>query len=124
MKHLKVLSLLAALAFAGVLFAAQGSVSAEEPKDGIALEASKGTVTFNHSKHKGNAECKTCHHKEKDGKSEVACRTCHGKEKQGDAIKSKKAFHDKCKGCHKDAIKKDPALKDKAPTKCKECHKK
>lgn len=124
MKHHKVLSLLAALAFAGVLFAAQGSASAEEPKDGITIESSKGNVTFNHSKHKGAGDCKSCHHKEKDGKTDVSCRTCHGKEKQGDAVKAKKAFHKQCQKCHKAAVKKDPTLKGKIPTKCKECHKK
>ena len=122
MKQLKGLSLLAALAFIGVVFAAQGSVLADAPKDGLGLKASKGAVTFNHSKHA--EECKTCHHKEKDGKTEVKCGECHKEKKEGDAVKAKKAFHDKCKGCHKDAVKKDPALDGKAPTKCKDCHKK
>ena len=74
----------------------------------IKLPASMGEITFNHAEHQGRiADCKTCHH-EGEG---TACRSCHGT--KPDVPKAKKAFHDKCKGCHKE---------QNGPTKCKQCH--
>ena len=81
--------------------------------------------------------CASCHHVYKDGKNvwkegdEVQkCDACHTCVKTGKALKDaspeeKKlslynAFHDNCKGCHKDYNTKNNT-KD-APTKCTDCH--
>jgi hypothetical protein len=107
------LVLVAAVFAFGSVVTAKGP-SQGDPKDPIVLKAKKGDVSFSHAKHK-SASCKKCHHKAKDGKTEISCHTCHTK-KKGDAPTAKKAFHGSCKGCHK---------KDKkGPTGCKGCHKK
>lgn len=75
----------------------------------VKLEASMGTVTFQHAAHQGRvADCKTCHH---NGVDAGACTSCHGV--KADAPKAKKVFHKLCKSCHK---------KQSGPTKCKQCH--
>ena len=120
-----ILTLVAAVAFLGLAVVAyQATALADAPKDGITWTG-KGTVSFDHNKHKADA-CKTCHHKEKDGKKHVKCLACHKKKKdtvEGDPIPSKKAFHKQCKGCHKKVVKKDETKKGVVPVKCKECHK-
>ncbi|HKJ05593.1 MAG TPA: cytochrome c3 family protein [Geopsychrobacteraceae bacterium] len=68
-----------------------------------------GTVAFPHAAHQAKVtDCTSCHH---SGTDSPKCTTCHGVDSA--APKAKKAFHDQCKGCHKDMG---------GPTKCKECH--
>ena len=75
----------------------------------------KPAVTFNHEMHSKKFKCNTCHHKW-NGKGEPqSCFKCHGC-KKGEAPKAIKAFHKRCKGCHKE--------KHAGPTRCNQCHKK
>lgn len=105
MKKLVILLVVVGFVAGTALFAAANNGPAE-----IKLEASMGTVTFNHAAHQAKvSDCKTCHHK---GVEAGACRSCHDGTK---APKAKDAFHKRCKGCHKE---------QNGPTKCKECHKK
>jgi hypothetical protein len=77
----------------------------------VEFENKYGKVTFEHPKH-GDLKCQDCHHNLNEGEeSPQACRECH---KEGADITAKKAFHDKCKACHKEM--------GKGPAKCKECH--
>jgi len=91
--------------------------------------------TFAHKKHavERNIACEQCHHVYEDGKNvwqkcqEVQkCGECHTDSKTGKALREAseeekklslyKAFHDQCRGCHKE--------QEKGPVKCTECHKK
>ena len=106
MKKLVILLVVAGFVAGTALFAVANNGPAE-----VKLEASMGTVTFNHAAHQAKvADCKTCHHK---GVEAGKCTGCHGVDAA--APKAKDAFHTKCKGCHKE---------QNGPTKCKECHKK
>lgn len=69
-----------------------------------------GTVTFNHTKHQSRADCVSCHHTG----TNTQCKSCHGVEENTPT--AKKAFHNQCKGCHKE--------RKLGPKSCKECHKK
>ncbi len=76
---------------------------------------SKSVKNFPHHEHQAKTgDCKTCHHKSKDGETPRACKTCHHA-KKGDAPAIKNAYHKRCKGCHK--------KEKKGPTKCNGCHK-
>jgi hypothetical protein len=92
-----------------IVFAASMLVlAADKGPAEIKLPASMGEVTFKHAEHQTRvADCVTCHHKG----DETACRSCHGVKPEAPVAKN--AFHDKCKGCHKE---------QNGPTKCKECH--
>ena len=85
-------------------------VAADAPSTDITLKGGKmGAITFSHAKHAEKvADCTACHHK---GVDAGTCSSCHGVDSA--APQAKKAFHDQCKGCHKD---------QGGPTKCKECH--
>ncbi|MDT8420020.1 MAG: cytochrome c3 family protein [Desulfuromonadales bacterium] len=101
----KLVVLFAVLAFVASVAVA---VAVDAPADDVVLKGGKmGAITFSHAKHAAN-DCTTCHHK---GVEAGTCTTCHGVDKA--APDAKKAFHDQCKGCHKD---------NGGPTKCKECH--
>jgi len=102
----KLLILLIAASF--VATAAMSVIANDKGPAEIKLEASMGTVTFNHAAHQDRiTDCATCHHQ---GEL-TTCHTCHdGKA----APKAKKVFHDNCKGCHVE--------QKSGPTKCKECH--
>jgi hypothetical protein len=103
----KMLILMIAVSFVAV--AAMSVVANDKGPAEITLEASMGTVTFNHAAHQErNADCTTCHHQGEF----TTCHSCH--DGKGVAPKAKKAFHNNCKGCHAE-------LKS-GPTKCKECH--
>lgn len=118
------LVLVAALAMAAVFATVSlGTAMADEPKQVKlnSLKGAKGAVPFDHVKHKDTISCKKCHHTG-DNKT---CFSCHKAEQGADGTSSlKKAMHDSCKKCHKETVKKDPAMKDKAPVKCNGCHKK
>lgn len=87
------------------------SVSVVIAADSIEFAGGKmGKVSFDHKAHQGVADdCTKCHHA---GVDAGKCTSCHGVDAA--APKAKNAFHDQCKGCHKEM--------KKGPTKCKECH--
>jgi hypothetical protein len=88
---------------------------------------------LSHKKHVSeySVQCKDCHHVYKDGKNVweegqavQKCSECHNVYKLGKDLREAsedekklslyKAYHDNCKGCHKE--------KEKGPVKCTECH--
>ena len=81
--------------------------------DPLILDNKYGKVELSHEKHSA-LKCQDCHHTLAEGEEcPKKCGECH---KEGADIGRKKAFHDNCKGCHKQMAK--------GPTKCKECHQK
>lgn len=107
-----------ACVFMGAFVFGVSLMSADYPTE-VKLKAKLGTVTFPHKKHveELKLECTTCHHTLKEGEKPVKCTTCHGVKE--DAPKVMKAFHNRCKTCHKEKNEKEGK---KAPTGCKECH--
>ncbi len=108
---------------------AAGEIPAD--KDIIVFPGKLGDVTFNHKLHSGLAdvggvkkvECSTCHHTY-EGEGEVkACSDCHIRSKKmitEGAPDLKKAFHYRCRSCHKYTMEQGKhAGPDK---KCKLCH--
>ena len=102
-------------------------------KDIIVFSSKYGDVTFNHKLHAGlenvgglvNVECNTCHHTyQGEGKIKL-CGDCHVKSKKADPanpVNLKKAFHYRCRGCHKYTMEQGKhAGPDK---KCRLCHQK
>lgn len=93
----------------------------------------KKPAQFPHKMHQGMFKCAQCHHGMKDGKQvpyvegqEIKkCDSCHNPEVMGANKKLDsfmKAGHARCKECHKEMTKKDPALKEKKLDKCTTCH--
>ncbi|MBM4394914.1 MAG: cytochrome c3 family protein [Deltaproteobacteria bacterium] len=107
-----------------VLTVAQATGYAKKPEPAsVTMKGDKqGAVTFDHATHaakdKLNVACKTCHHNLDKTPGKLACGECHKAEK-GDAPSIKDAGHGVCLKCHKE--KKGTT---KAPTACKDCHKK
>lgn len=94
-----------------VAAAAMAVVAADKGPAEIRLDASMGTVTFDHAAHQQRAaDCTTCHHQGEF----ISCHSCH--DDNGAAPKAKTAFHALCKDCHTEM--------KSGPTKCKECHSK
>jgi hypothetical protein len=109
---------------------------AEAPPAKVSLDAcgeKQAAVAFDHEKHVKAGECKTCHHEQAGltaanaASTEVKkCAECHVKPEAattlgcGDMGMTKNMYHVTCVGCHKEAVKADPAKK--APAKCTECH--
>lgn len=75
-----------------------------EDKAVIQFQTKLGIVTFAHQKHSGLsiAECTTCHHKIQPEDTVVKpCHECHKHDaKTKDVLKTSKAFHTRCIGCH------------------------
>ena len=75
-----------------------------EDKAVIQFQTKLGIVTFAHQKHSGLsiAECTTCHHKIQPEDTVVKpCHECHKHDaKSKDVLKTSKAFHARCIGCH------------------------
>ena len=75
-----------------------------EDKEVIQFQTKLGIVTFAHQKHSGLsiAECTTCHHKIQPEDTVVKpCHECHKHDaKSKDVLKTSKAFHTRCIGCH------------------------
>ena len=75
-----------------------------EDKAVIQFQTKLGIVTFAHQKHSGLsiAECTTCHHKIQPEDTVVKpCHECHKHDsKSKDVLKTSKAFHTRCIGCH------------------------
>jgi hypothetical protein len=121
---------LKSLLSAFLLFPVLASAAATIPDDKavIVFENKKGAVTFNHTLHATvrGIECQSCHHTHKEGEPIKPCGECHkGQDTKVEgfsvlAPKDSKAYHDKCKGCHKYTLEElhQPA----GPTKCKLCH--
>ena len=133
------------VAFAVLFVCVNLSRAQPESPDEVTIHSELWTVDkYEDSKlsHKKHAEeykisCTDCHHVYKDGKNvwkegdEVQkCDACHTCVKTGKALKEASAeekklslynaFHENCKGCHKEFNKKNNT-KD-APTKCTDCH--
>ncbi len=92
----------------------------------------KGPVLFSHKKHveEYQATCTDCHHMYVDGKNVwkqgdpvKKCVECHNPIKEeAEGLDLKKAFHDNCKSCHKEAVANGNT---NAPDKkCTACHSK
>ena len=105
-----------------------GNAMAEElaiPDDKavIQFETKIGVVTFPHKMHAGLSitQCTTCHHKMQPTDTAVKpCHECHQK-KSKELAKAKKAFHNRCIGCHEYTVaggQHAGPLKKK----CKLCH--
>jgi hypothetical protein len=96
--------------------------AADEPKGPTTVTnfGKMPAVTFKHSTHKKDQQCKTCHHKEDGGNYKCGTAACHQAE-AGKSIKLKDAAHKdkvgKCWSCH---FKASP--KATKPMKCNECH--
>ncbi|MCK4503360.1 MAG: cytochrome c3 family protein [Desulfuromonadales bacterium] len=82
--------------------------TAPSPPTEVQYTPKIGKVTFNHSSHQQVTECSTCHHTG----NYAQCKSCHGIDEK--APKSKVAYHNQCKDCHKEM--------KQGPTGCKECH--
>lgn len=118
------------LAALSLVLPALTSTAAEIPDDKAVLsfDSKLGIVTFNHKLHATvrGIECTSCHHTYKEGETIKPCSDCHKKNEskvEGFAVmapKNKKAYHDKCKGCHKYTT--EELKKPAGPTKCKLCH--
>lgn len=110
-----------AVLLALTLAQAAGYAKKPEPTK-VTLKAKQGDVTFDHATHaakdKLNVPCKTCHHNMDKSPDKMACSECHKAEK-GDAPSIKDAGHGACLKCHK-----EKKATTKAPTACKDCHKK
>lgn len=107
------------------------SIEIPPDKDVIVFPGKKGDVTFLHKLHSGlvdvggleKVECSTCHHTY-EGEGEVkVCDECHVRSKKKIVNKApnlKKAYHYRCRSCHKYTMKEG---KHAGPNKkCKLCH--
>ena len=117
-----------------------GTLELTPPED---VEAKKSSVEFPHSRH-FSYNCQECHHTWDFSADLTGCKTsgCHDQakapeksENPGDVAYFKKAYHQKCIGCHKAIkainakIEKNPVLSSKnvklqkaGPTSCRQCH--
>jgi len=94
----------------------------------IQFQTKTGLVTFNHHLHATLrvTQCESCHHTHEPGEPIKPCAECHKKKKtkiEGFSMvapKNSKAYHKKCKGCHKYTL--EELEKPAGPTKCKLCH--
>ena len=82
-------------------------------------------AVFRHDAHNESAEveeCYICHHVydengklvEDESSEDQSCSDCHELARSGNKPALMKAFHDNCKGCHKE--------KKKGPAMCGQCH--
>lgn len=119
------------LFFCGLLILpvlANATETIPDDKQVITFENKKGVVTFNHGLHATvrGIECQSCHHTHEPGQPIKRCEDCHKKKKskvEGFSVlapKTSKAYHNKCKGCHKYTL--EELQKPAGPTKCKLCH--
>ena len=100
-------------------------------KNVIVFPGKLGDVTFNHKLHSGlenvggveKVECSTCHHTYEGEGAVKACSNCHIRSKKQaatDTLDLKKAFHFRCRSCHKYTMEQG---KHAGPEKkCKLCH--
>lgn len=94
----------------------------------ILFETKTGTVTFFHTLHASLrvTQCASCHHTHEESEPIKPCSDCHKKKKtmvEGFSViapKNSKAYHTKCKGCHKYTL--EELEQTAGPIKCKLCH--
>ena len=104
-----VIAIVVAMAFgASAAFAGDAPDTITIKKSGDARSA----VTFPHASHAKTIDCIACHHASKTKEEIKGCFECHGKDES--ASPAKTAFHNSCRGCHKE--------KGAGPTKCNDCH--
>jgi len=126
MRNLVILSIV----LLSVSFAVVGSEIPAD-KNVIVFPGKLGDVTFNHKLHSGlenvggveKVECSTCHHSYEGEGAVKACSNCHVRTKKADpagAPNLKKAFHFRCRSCHKYTM--DQGKKAGPDKKCKLCH--
>ena len=126
MRYLK--SLILGLLFAPLIAVALEAADIPDDKAVITFESKKGTVTFFHTLHATLrvTQCDSCHHTHEPGETVKPCTDCHKKKKtkiEGFSViapKNSKAYHTRCKGCHKYTM--EELKKPAGPTKCKLCH--
>lgn len=126
MQHLR--SLIIGMLFIPAITIAVESSGIPDDKAVIIFETKTGTVTFYHTLHASLrvTQCGSCHHTHEEGQTIKPCSECHKKKKtviEGFSVvapKNSKAYHTKCKGCHKYTLEEleQPA----GPTRCKLCH--
>lgn len=124
---------------AGCVFLSGASITAAQGPDApdeISIENEgykadrQGPVALSHKKHveEYQVKCDDCHHKYVDGQNVwklgdpvKKCIDCHNPVKEeAEGIDLKKAFHDNCKSCHKEAVANGNT---NAPDKkCTACH--
>jgi len=126
MRNLVILSIV----LLSVSFAVVGSEIPAD-KNVIVFPGKLGDVTFNHKLHSGlenvggveKVECSTCHHTYEGEGTVKACGDCHVRSKKPTTTGTpdlKKAFHFRCRSCHKYTMEQGKhAGPDK---KCKLCH--
>lgn len=100
-------------------------------KDVIVFPSNLGDVTFHHKLHSTltdvggleKVECSTCHHTYEGEGAVKPCTQCHIRSKKaakGETLDIKKAFHYRCRNCHKYTMRQGKyAGPDK---KCSLCH--
>ena len=126
MRNLVILSIV----LLSVSFAVVGSEIPAD-KNVIVFPGKLGDVTFNHKLHSGlenvggveKVECSTCHHSYEGEGAVKACSNCHVRTKKADpagAPNLKKAFHFRCRNCHKYTM--EQGKKAGPDKKCKLCH--
>lgn len=126
MRYLK--SLILGLLLMPVVAAAMEAATIPDDKAVIIYKSKKGVVTFNHYLHATLrvTQCGSCHHTHEEGQPIKRCSECHKKKKtmiEGFSViapKNSKAYHTRCKGCHKYTL--EELEKPAGPTKCKLCH--
>ena len=102
---------------------ANDKLTIPQDKDIIKFDTKIGVVTFPHKRHADLkiTECTTCHHKSEPADTVMKpCHECH-KHKSKEPVKAKKAFHNRCIGCHEYTVaggQHAGPLKKK----CKLCH--
>jgi len=107
---------------------ANAADSIPDDKAVVQFQTKTGVVTFNHTLHATLrvTSCESCHHTHEAGQPIKPCSECHKKKKtkvEGFSMvapKTSKAYHMKCKGCHKYTM--EELEKPAGPTKCKLCH--
>ena len=126
MRNLVILSIV----LLSVSFAVVGSEIPAD-KNVIVFPGKLGDVTFNHKLHSGlenvggveKVECSTCHHTYESEGAIKACSDCHVRSTKAAPEGTpdlKKAFHFRCRSCHKYTMEQGKhAGPDK---KCKLCH--
>lgn len=129
MKDKRLLTLLT-VALTGLMFLAEGTLTAEDIPEEIQIDTEGykrkvyKPVMFTHLTHLEDyaIECNECHHDYKEGENiweegdpVKKCVICHNpNKKQGEVHRLVFAFHFNCKKCHKE--------NESGPIECKECH--
>ena len=102
---------------------ADGKVEeAAEAPSSISFSAKNGDVSFDHKLHtEKEKDCMACHHTLTEGETPKKCGACHFKDEEKDGAPVRKtAFHDQCKGCHKQQFEEKKI--EKKIHLCKSCH--